>query len=75
MDIIIFVLKNNNYSMIMSTISVLDDINCDAILHVALTYITKNLFVSSFLDIFLYTCTPLSNVSRPITCPHWQDFL
>ena len=36
MDIIIFVHKNNNYSIIISTISVRDDINCDVILHVAL---------------------------------------
>lgn len=78
MDIISFVHKNNNYSIIISIIYVRDDINSDVILHVALICLNRyclKFICLFFLIFFVFVYTPLSNALRLIICPHWRDFL
>lgn len=58
MDIISFVHKNNNYSIIISIIYVRDDINSDVILHVALICLNRYClkFICLFFLIFFCFC-------------------
>lgn len=75
MDIISFVHKNNNYSIIISIIYVRDDINSDVILHVAL--ICLNRYCLKFICLFDFFCFCLYTLVKLklIICPHWRDFL